>query len=444
MRNRIGYVPQDDVLHQQLTVREVLEYSAELRFPPDVAASDRHHRVEEVMAELGLTQRAGLSVSRLSGGQRKRASMAIELLTRPSLLVLDEPTSGLDPGYEKSVMHLLRDLADGGRTVVAVTHSTHSLERCDRLLVLAPGGQTAYFGPPTDALGWFSKPDYADVFQYLDQAPAGAAKAAFAGSPAEERYVVAPLALPGANLSPGAAAGGGGARGGGAGGGGAGGGGAAWGGAAGSPEATKRAAWGRQFVTLTRRYVSVLTADRRNTLLLVLQAPVLGLLMMAVFGHDNLVAANPGSRLNAPTVLVGLILGATYLGASNSIREIVKERGILERDRAIGTSASAYVMSKVVVLGGITLVQAAILLAFGIARQGRWGGDVGGRRRGTRGAGRRVHAGGRAGTRLDLRPAAPALGGDVGRRRRGTRGAGRRDAAWVWWRLSRLGLGQTL
>ncbi len=380
LRNRIGYVPQDDVLHQQLTVRSVLEYAAELRFPPDVPASERLHRVEEVMADLGLTQRAGLAVSRLSGGQRKRTSMAIEMLTRPSLLVLDEPTSGLDPGYEKSVMHLLRDLADGGRTIVAATHSTQSLDRCDRLLFLAPGGQTAYFGPPDEALGWFGKADYADVFQYLDQAPEGVAKAAFAGSPAEERYVASPLALPGANLAPGAvaaAAGGFGAVGSGAGGGsGAGwaaGGGSGAGWAAPSPAATKRAAWGKQFVTLTRRYLSVLTADRRNTLLLVLQAPILGLLMMAVFGHDNLVATNPGSRLSAPTVLVGLILGATYLGASNSIREIVKERGILERDRAIGTSASAYVASKVVVLGGVTLVQAAILLVFGIARQGSLG-----------------------------------------------------------------------
>ena len=170
LRNRIGYVPQDDILHPQLTVRSALGYAARLRFPPDVSAADRRRRVDEVMAELGLTERANLQVAKLSGGQRKRTSVAIELLTKPSLLFLDEPTSGLDPGYEKSVMELLRSLADGGRTVITVTHSIQSLDLCDRILFLAPGGQTAYFGPSGSALQFFGLGQYAEVFQYLDRA----------------------------------------------------------------------------------------------------------------------------------------------------------------------------------------------------------------------------------------------------------------------------------
>lgn len=350
LRNRIGYVPQDDLLHPQLTVRRALEYAAALRFPPDVSARERSGRVEEIMAELGLSERADLVVAKLSGGQRKRTSVAIELLTRPSLLVLDEPTSGLDPGYERSVMELLRTLADSGRTVITVTHSVQSLERCDRILFLAPGGQTAYFGPPSEALPFFHLGDYAEVFQALDRAGPGRAHSAFSGSPPEDHYVHRPLAdIRRALLQPAGP---------------------------GSPaqpvrtaSAAPRASKGNQFVTLLRRYLSVISNDRRNTALLLLQAPVLGVLMTAVLGHGNLNASHPASRAQAQTVLVALILGSIYLGASNSVREIVKERGIVTRELAVGASPAAYVLSKAVVLGALTVLQALVLVVLGVARQ---------------------------------------------------------------------------
>ncbi|CAM5269763.1 FHA domain-containing protein [Streptomyces tanashiensis] len=155
LRQRIGLVPQDDILHLQLTVRRALGYAAELRFPEDTVAAERRARVDEVIRELGLGERAEQPIHSLSGGQRKRVSVALELLTKPSLLFLDEPTSGLDPGMDRSVMHMLRGLADDGRTVVVVTHSVLSLDVCDRLLVLAPGGRVAYYGPPAGTLGFF-------------------------------------------------------------------------------------------------------------------------------------------------------------------------------------------------------------------------------------------------------------------------------------------------
>lgn len=345
LRNRVGYVPQDDILHPQLKVRDALRYAAQLRFPPDIPAADRERRVDEVMEELGLTARASLPVEKLSGGQRKRTSVAIELLTRPSLLILDEPTSGLDPGYEKSVMDLLRTLADGGRTVITVTHSIQSLDRCDRILFLAPGGQTAFFGPPRETLQFFNRPGYPEVFQDLDRAPAGFAKAAFAGSPPDNQYVREPLSVQMNKMQNGAVL---------------------------SPTATPAGNPNRwhQLWTLFRRFLSVVVADRRNTLLLFLQAPILGLLMLAVLGSNDLSAADPAASGKAGSVLLALILGATYLGASNSIREIVKERPILTRERAIGLSPSAYVMSKTLLLGLLTIAQSAVLVFLGIVRQG--------------------------------------------------------------------------
>jgi ABC-type multidrug transport system ATPase subunit len=341
LRDRIGYVPQDDVLHAQLTVRQALRYSAQLRFPADVSAADREARVERVLAQLGLAERADLAIERLSGGQRKRTNVALELLSEPSLLLLDEPTSGLDPGYEKSVMELLRSIADDGRTVLTVTHSVQSLDDCDRVLFLAPGGQTAFFGPPQEALGFFGQSDYADVFRHLDAAPAGAAHATFAGSPADRDYVQAPL-----QQDPVAPA------------------------SAGPPKAAPTSIWSHQLRTLVHRYAAVIAADRRNLLLLLAQAPVLAILILAVTGHNSLVF--PPTRLSTKgsTLLIALVLGATYLGAGNSIREVVKERALLERERAVGLSPVAYVLSKVVVLGGLTVVQALILDVVGTLRAG--------------------------------------------------------------------------
>ena len=343
LRNRIGYVPQDDILHPELTVESALSYAARLRFPPDVSSADRSARVKEVLAELGLENRADVRVAKLSGGQRKRTSVAIELLTRPSLLILDEPTSGLDPGYEKSVMELLRDLAASGRTVLTVTHSIQSLDLCDRILFLAPGGQTAYFGPPSSALKYFELSGYPEVFQHLDKSAPGEAKQAFAGSTARKRYVAEPLKaqLDRSQL------------------------------AAERPEFPRRSphTW-RQLGTLMRRYLALIVADKRNTLLLFAQAPVLGLLMLAAFGRDNLVPGTPEAARNSTTVLLGLTLAASYLGASNSIREIVKERPILTRERSIGQSATAYILSKALILGLITVAESFVLTYLALLRQG--------------------------------------------------------------------------
>lgn len=339
LRRRIGYVPQDDIIHTQLSVRQALRYTAELRFPHDVPRAERRLRVNHVLGELGLMERADLAIARLSGGQRKRANIATELLTKPSPLFLDEPTSGLDPGYEKGVMALLRDLANTGRTVVIVTHSVQSLQVCDRVLFLAPGGHTAFFGPPATALGFFQRQELADVFTDLEARRDGWEER-FKGSPEYQKYVATPMtrqpvSSPDVPRLPGPA---------------------------------RPRDWPRQLSTLVRRYLATLLADKRNLALLLLQAPVLGLLMLATLGGD---AFNPNSTAQprlAQTVVPIVVLTVTLTGMLNAIREIVKEGPIFRRERFVGLSIPAYVLSKVAVLGPLTILQAVVIVLIGLAR----------------------------------------------------------------------------
>ena len=163
----IGYVPQDDALHRGLTVQRELAYAAELRMP-ESSTEQRRSRVAEVLDQVGLGDRSGVRIRRLSGGQRKRVSVALELLTSPPMLILDEPTSGLDPGLEARTMTLLSEVAATGRIVLVATHAMESIEMADALCVLV-GGHVAYFGPPREALSYFRVDRYADLFRQLDK-----------------------------------------------------------------------------------------------------------------------------------------------------------------------------------------------------------------------------------------------------------------------------------
>ena len=177
LRSRIGIVPQDDVVHRQLTVEQALDYAAELRLPPDTTAADRRAVVARVLDELELTAHRTTRVDKLSGGQRKRASVAMELLTGPQLLILDEPTSGLDPSLDRQVMTMLRQLADAGRVVIVVTHSLAYLKLCDQVLLLASGGKTAFVGSPADVWRAMNSDDWADIFAWVSTDPEAAHQA---------------------------------------------------------------------------------------------------------------------------------------------------------------------------------------------------------------------------------------------------------------------------
>ncbi|ARF58134.1 ABC transporter ATP-binding protein/permease [Streptomyces gilvosporeus] len=331
LRQRIGLVPQDDILHSQLTVHRALGYAARLRFPEDTAKAERQARVDEVIGELGLAQRATQPIHSLSGGQRKRVSVALELLTKPSLLFLDEPTSGLDPGMDRSVMHMLRGLADDGRTVIVVTHSVLSLDVCDRLLVLAPGGRIAYYGPPEEALRFFGFTQWPEAFEAFEADSVRDWAGQYRASPLHRRYIAGdsrqPRHAPEAPRGPVAA--------------------------------PKAQSWGGQLRTLMRRYAAALSADRTFLIIMVALPFVMGAMAHALAGRS----LTRDSALNA---LLILCVGAVLTGAANAVRELVKERTIYQRERAVGLSRSAYLMSKVLVLGAVTVVQAVVLTMVGL------------------------------------------------------------------------------
>jgi len=335
LRHRIGLVPQENILHTQLSARKALGFAAELRFPKDTSKAERERRIEEVLSELALTKHADTRTSSLSGGQQKRVNVALELLTKPSLLFLDEPTSGLDPGLDMQVMDMMSGLARDGRTVIVVTHSVANLHVCDRLLVLVPGGKVAYFGPPAEGLKHFRQPSWAHVFRaFEDEADrdwAGEYRASAYHqqyvSPAtgdstqrvlrRQAFAVMPPPPPSDRLS--------------------------------------------QLGTLVRRYLAVIGSDRNYAAVIALLPVILGIVVRVIPDPHGLVAV-PGGNGNAIQVLLILIMAACLTGVSNAVREIVKERPIYTRERAAGLSVGAYLWSKLVVLGVISAVQAVVLV----------------------------------------------------------------------------------
>ncbi len=324
MRSRIGMVPQDDVVHRQLTVEQALNFAAELRLPPDTTADDRREVVERVLDELELTPHKDTRVDKLSGGQRKRASVAMELLTGPSLLILDEPTSGLDPALDRQVMTMLRRLADAGRVVIVVTHSLTYVGMCDQILLLAPGGKTAFADPPAQIGPLMGSNDWADIFARVSTDPDGAHRAYLSRHPASPRRP-----SPTAGAAP-----------------------------LGKPPRTS--SW-RQVLTLVRRQTRLITSDRGYFAFLAVLPFVLGVLSLAVPGSTGL---GPAGATEEPIdVLILLNIGAVFLGTALTVRDLVGERMIFQRERAVGLSASAYLVAKVVVYSIAALIGTAVMVA---------------------------------------------------------------------------------
>ena len=334
LRSRIGMVPQDDVVHGQLTVNQALMYAAELRLPPDTTKEDRQQVVEQVLAELEMTKHADTRVDKLSGGQRKRASVALELLTGPSLLILDEPTSGLDPALDRQVMTMLRDLADAGRVVLVVTHSLTYLDVCDQVLLLAPGGKTAFCGPPSDIGPAMGTTNWADIFSTVAGDPQGANDkfVALTGPQPPPPPLEDPSDL-------------------------------------GAPVHTSLR---RQFSTIVRRQARLIVSDRAYFLFLALLPFIMGVLSLAVPGTVGFGKPDPmGGSPNEPgQILVFLNVGAVFMGTALTIRDLIGERPIFRREQAVGLSTTAYLLAKVCVYTLFAVLQSAIMVSIVVAGKG--------------------------------------------------------------------------
>ncbi len=163
----VGYVPQRDIMHDDLTVADALRYTALLRMRADLPAEELRRRVAEAIADVHLDGKEHLRVSSLSGGQKKRVSIAMELLSDPKVIFLDEPTSGLSPDLDMEMMALLKDLSKKGRTIVVITHAMENLDKCDSVAFLGRGGRLCYYGEAADAFRWFNRRSYSRIFALL-------------------------------------------------------------------------------------------------------------------------------------------------------------------------------------------------------------------------------------------------------------------------------------
>lgn len=408
-RTLMGYVPQDDIIHRTLPVRTALWYSAKLRLP-DATPAEIEARIQDVLGMVDMKPHAEKPVRVLSGGQRKRVSIAVELLAEPDLLFLDEPTSGLDPGLEKKMMYDLNRLADQGRTVVLVTHATANIEQCDHVAFLVRGN-LAYYGPPRDAMTFFQTRDFADIYLKLSEPigergtglpgelvpyhraiqarggtdgasgaaalPAGLLWAQhYRNSPMYRQYVTDRHAHIGGDAQAAARAA-----------------------PAARPKPTRDSAL-RQLFILARRQFDLIRHDIRTLFILLLMMPLIGFLFMLVSEPTALVgrpgtteatlraellqAAGVGSEddlrgehvdmkaeyiplQDASNLVTMLGLALTQAGTFGAAYEIVKERAIFRREKSVNLKVGAYVLSKALVLGAFAVIQvASVLIILGL------------------------------------------------------------------------------
>ncbi len=341
IKQSIGYVPQDDIIHRELTVYRTLYYVAKLRLSRDVSKKEINQIIGEVMDVTGLTERRHVPINQLSGGQRKRVSIAVELITKPSVIFLDEPTSGLDPATEEKIMKLFRQIAESGRTVILTTHAMENVKLFDKIVLLMRG-KLAFYGKPEEALKHLGAESFKDLYDRLEEPieqkllQNGKAnrleitervsedwKQKFTQTPQYRKNVYEPLKELGKQQS------------------------------SGVRKKSRLGLFGaiRQWLTLSRRYWEVLFRDKSTLFILFVQAPIIAFMIYLVMGE------------NQPRDFAYFVLSlvAVWFGTSISAREIIRERPVYNRERMVNLGLIPYIFSKLFVLGIIVGVQCLLL-----------------------------------------------------------------------------------
>ncbi|MBR6812146.1 MAG: ABC transporter ATP-binding protein/permease, partial [Oscillospiraceae bacterium] len=316
LKKIVGYVPQSDIVYDNLSLYDMLSYTAKLRLPEDTSAEEREAAIMRAIDLVELRDEKNSFIKRLSGGQRKRASIAVELLSDPNLLFLDEPASGLDPGTERSLMHSLRKMANNGKTIILVTHSTLQLRMCDKIVFMGKGGRLCFYGSYNEALAFFGVIDIVDVYNMITEQP----KLWQARYNQSKGYSVNTTAQK-------------------------------------PPVRNTKKNRFKQLLVLNNRYFKLVSNDRQRLVLLLLQAPLLALLIALVADGNQF-----DQYEMTKSLLFALTCSAFWVGMLNAIQEICKERSIMKREYMTGLSLSAYICSKIIVLGAMCLVQSLMIV----------------------------------------------------------------------------------
>lgn len=325
-RRFLGYVPQDDIIHAELPLARTLRYAAKLRLPADTSSPGTDQAVAEALHTLDLEERADVPVRALSGGQRKRASIAVEMLTQPRVFFLDEPTSGLDPATAADFLRVLRGLATGGATVIFTTHAVQDLAVCDRIVFLAEGGHLVFVGTPVEARAYFEVDAVEEIYERLanEETPEVWGRRFRSGTPAGTGDV--PISVRGVVR-----------------------------------EGPTAGAF-RQWKVLTQRTFESLLRNRL-TMAILLGSPAMVVAMFAILfrpGAFDLADPEPSAVL---MILFWVTFASFFFGLTYGLLQITTERAILRREHLVGLRLGPYLLSKAAILLPFLLAVNALMLA---------------------------------------------------------------------------------
>ena len=332
LKYNIGYVPQDDIVYSNLTLKEMLQYAAKLRMPDNSSKKERMQRINEVLEIVSLSEFQNSYIRQLSGGQRKRASIAVELLADPNLFFLDEPTSGLDPGTERSIMKTLKKMSQMGKTIILVTHNTLNIHLCDKVAFLGEGGKLCFYGTPKEALSFFNVDDFVDIYTLLNE------NTNLWHETFSQMYNPSQTQNYNINIQPEKR----------------------------STLPPKKRSFFKQLSTLIARYIKLISNDYLQLLLLFAQAPLIALLLTVVF-NDGIYEL----YANTKGLLYSMVCSCVWLGLLNAVQEICKERVIFQKEHMADLKISSYLLSKLIVQSFLAFIQAVFIVLIVQAIRGK-------------------------------------------------------------------------